>query len=401
MADLDTTTAAAVLEELYFEDGIINDMIMRDCPTLLMMKHETNGGGEGWHLPVKVVMPQGISRTYGGITSTPSDYKKFVGNFPEVVGKVTVSGSLLRKAKGNRVLMVNHIESEVDGALYTIKQELGVEVFGNGGGSKGQESGVWTSGNTIVLQEGEAYHFEPGEIIQSAATDGNSGSVRAGSATIVSVDPDNDTIVVDDITGITGFAQDDYIFRSGYFGSTSSAMSGIQGWIPLTPGTFRGVDQTLNPNRLAGTRHSGSANIVDSLVKLDSKIRGNRVNAKVDYGVLNPEDFGDLRVELEDRKRLVEGRMTGKGDFEHLGVDTIKVGNAQIYEDIACPVGHGFLFSSDKWNYRTVGEMVQVIQDDGLKFVRVGTDDVFEARLWSAGDVLCHNPGANGRVTLP
>lgn len=399
MSSQSTTTAAAVLEELYFKDGIAIDMIMRDMPTLMMLNHTTDGGGEGWHLPVRHVNPQNFAPTYSdaNTNATASTYVKFVGTFPQTVGSVTVDGNLLRVTKGNRTLLVNHLEAEMDGALHEIKKRLGVQLFGNGGGFIGKDVG-WVSGNTLTLRAGEAYNFEVGQVIQSSTDDGTSGSIDGGSTTVTAVDPDNDQITVANIASLTSWAAGDYIFPYGYFGL---GMSGIQGWIPSTPGTFRTVDTTVNPNRLAGSRHSGSSTIHDSLIKLKSKIRGSRTNATTDVAVLNPNDYGDLLVELEDRKRLVDAAANGAGKFAYLSVSGVKVGNTMVFEDIACPDGTGFMLSTNVWNYRTVGEMLQVIDEDGQKFLRVYNSDAFECRLWTAGDFLCANPGANGRVTLP
>lgn len=403
MTSLGTADVADVLETLYLKDNVIPDMIARDIPTLMMLNHSTEGGGDIRKVHVRYTKPQARATTYALAlqNAKPSKREAFEIDYFPNIQSVTIDGEVIRRAKGNKTIMIDHIEAEMSGAIDEMRNDISIALFGNGGGARGQEDGSWVSGNVISLtRPTDAYNFELGQVLKVSAADGLSGAERAGSTFVTATDPEAGTITVDDITDITGFAQDDYIFVEGDFGAKAV---GLAGWIPQTTPTatpFLGVNRSVSPERLGGCRQAALTTITETLTKLMARIRGTRTNANVDAIIMHPDTAADLYIEMEDRKRSME--VKGKGAFATISFEAVVfAGNVPIIEDMSCPEGIAYALSTDTWTYETVGEMVQVVNEDGSTVLRSATADAFEARMWNCGNFYCVNPGANGVAVLP
>ncbi len=87
--------------------------------------------------------------------------------------------------------------TEIDGAIHSCARSLAVALYRSGSGSIGvisAASNVATA--TITVSDLESItNFEKSMVLQSSATDGT-GSVRAGTVTILALDRDLGTITV-------------------------------------------------------------------------------------------------------------------------------------------------------------------------------------------------------------
>lgn len=396
-----------VLEELYFSDKRIPDAIMRDNPTLAIIPKSEEGGGLYRHIPIKHVRPQGRSAVFATAqTNTVGSKRKgfdvtWVNNY----ATAEIDGNVIDDSGGNKVMLVDHVETEMDGAIENMKDDIAFGLFRNGGGARGQIATGGISATVVTLSNPEdAAHFEVGMVIVADTTDGTSGTVHTGSVTLVAVDRDGGTLTADQnwTTGISAAAAADYLFCSGDFGVK---VSGFDAWNPLTVSAtaFFGVDRTADKVRLGGVRYDGSGQPIDeALIEGSARIWRNKKGKKIDLGVLNPTDFAALTLTRESNKRFEE--VQGSGEASHLGFKAFMLdtpqGDVPIISDPNCPVGVARMLNKASWLYETVGKMVRVIDDDGTKLLRKASSDSFELRLKSRGNLLCLEPGANGRIAL-
>jgi hypothetical protein len=224
---------------------------------------------------------------------------EFVLTMAEDYGLGKVTGEAVDLSDDNVNALADAIDSEMESTTEALKRSLCVGIYGNGGGSLGRRSSLST--NTITLTNpGDCVNFEVGMVLKASSADGTSGAVRAGSATVTNVNPSGGTVTVDSAAGITGFADNDYLFVEGDFGLK---IKGLGAWIPTSAPSstaFFGVDRTVHIQRLAGHRYDGSGAPVRETIR-KALVECARFSGFPDSVFLNPTEHFKLCEELEGK----------------------------------------------------------------------------------------------------
>jgi hypothetical protein len=414
MPNLNLAAISAVLEELYLKDNRIPDQIFRDNPLLGILPKSTDGGGKYRHVHLRHVRPQGRSASFASAQANRVGSARVAFQVPwkSNYQVASVDGDVLDDAQGNKTILIDHIKAEMDGALDNMRDDVAMAIFRNNGGARGRIGSLADTNSTITLTNPEdVAHFEVGMRIQFSANDGSATAhaLRTGSAAddavpIVGVDRDGGRLfVTGNTTTVAGGEANDYIFALGDF---KEKWTGLDSWVPATAPSstaFHGVDRSVDPVRLAGVRYTGTGMPIEqALMAGAARVRRWKKGASINLGVLDPIRWNALEISLENRKKIED--VPGTGPAAHLGYKAIMLatstGEIPIIADPNCQPNTAWLLKKESWMIETTGDMVRLLDDDGLPFLRQGDADGYELRIKSRGNVWCDEPGANCRIAL-
>lgn len=190
--------------------------------------------GEPVKCPLIGSAGSGVGSTYVAAAEAASGMRgaQFLVTAADFVGVVPLSfrADLISRGDKGGYFDLKKKESELQFAR--IGQDIAIQLGGNGGGALGK--GASLSTNTVTLADpGSASNFVEGMIVQSANTDGTTGSLRVGQMTVTAVDPGLNTVTFDSVAGITSFAATDWLFRKSMFGNVNPVFKGLGAMFPL------------------------------------------------------------------------------------------------------------------------------------------------------------------------
>ncbi len=418
----DITQASNILKVRYSPKKVKTNCY-DDQPFFAMVPKNTRGGGANFSFAVNVGVSQTRNTSFTGAQAsaanagTASVYKNFSFNWFEDYATANFSGRAIDATKGDSDAFINVLTTEMDNALLSLSRSIGVALYRNGGGARGQVSAGSNTGTpTITLANvGDITNFEVGMCIRTSTADGTSGALKAGVAFIAGVDTSAATITVattlaNALAGTTAnwtaaiatAAASDYIFQDGDFGAMTPGLGGI---IPATAPTstlFGGVDRTANPTRLAGLRYNGNGGSYEETL-IDALAYGSRDKVKFDAGFMNPLDIAVLAKALSGK--VLYERLGSSKDEPSIGFSGVRLvgpkGPVEIYPDVNCPKGQVFLLTMNTWELLSMGDAPKVIEGaDGLRIRALYNADSYESRIVTRQLLWCSDPCKNMNVTL-
>jgi hypothetical protein len=398
------TRYASKYESLMFSDRPFLGMIPKDTSTL----------SESLVVPLVYTAPQGVTGGGAGLAQTNSTNlgtKKFTLNPGEYNASVSMSDRVIAMSRSNLAAFIDNKTAEIDGLYEQAADALSIYMYGNGGGSIGRRLSV--SGEVITLTEPtQAVNYEPGMKLRASANDGSltSDTLRAGAAgTVASVDRTNGNVTLQagGVAGITGFANNDFLFRDGDFkgNTTTSIINGVQSfiWVDDSPPTLAGMVRTEDTQRLAGCRVPAAViatlGVEDRIKTLGSYMTGRYKGKGAKTWFMHPEDWQALEAALSNR-----GYRSFRDSETKFGYQTIEFVAGGImgraYADRWCPRGIAFALRLENWKLYSMEELIHPVERDGLTILRAATTNDYEYRLVSYPAQCCNAPGWSGRVAV-
>lgn len=406
MADLNIAALTAVLKQKY-SDEKVKTLCYPMNPLWAMMPKKTDFGGINKVIALRSETPQGRSATFSSaqLFATPSVYNRFVITRKSDYAVATITGEAIEASKGRENALVEGLDQEVEGAIFTCMRSIAVSLWHNGGGSRGQISATSAVGTvTITLAvPADITNFAVNQTLQSSATDGTSGAVRPGFVTVTGVNRDTGTITVAGNwnAGIPTIAVGDFLFQHGDFGNM---FVGVPGFVPVTAPTatpFFGLDRTSDVTRLGGVRLTGTsgAPIEEILVELAARIAAE--GGRPDVAFLNPRDYSNL-IKALGSKVIYE--TADSFDMPQIGFKAAVVmgptGPIKVIHDINAPRGFCWMLQMDTWSFNSLGKAPRMLDFDGQTILRKASDDAYEVRVGLYGQTGCSAPGWNGVAPL-
>ena len=403
--NFDITAATPILKNRYTTEKI--QTLAFKSALLGIMPKDTSQGGMQYVGAIRSAIGSTASHTdtVAYAAGSSSIYNQWLCPWAYGFASANVSGSAIDQSKGDPNALVDAMVSEFDGAFIDLGQQLGADLFANGGGAFGQiSSGSNVATHTITLADtSKIFNFVQGQIVQSSVDDGTGGGgVRAGTVTLTAVDIIAGTLTnsVNWNAGITGCTASDYLFQDGNY---NGAYAGLAGWVPDgshrsgLATSFNGVVRSADPIRLAGVYYSGSgAQKVESMMKATALVQ--RMNGRPDYLVVNPMDYADIEMDLGARVayQTVEAFENAQVSFDAIRLAT-PYGMVTILMDIFCPLGSAWLLELDTWLMPSVGEVPRVAGEgvDGLQWLRSATSENYQMRAKWIASTYCSAPGKN------
>ena len=298
----------AMLVSRYIKPESAQHALMERIPFVGIIPKEFNITGDLLALPLITIQNRKRSRVYAtaSASSQNTTVQKFSVSPVNDYGFARWQDNQMRESrnKGEHA-MLEVMETEMDGMLSTLSGSLGRGVFGNVGGSVARFSAISSDVATLYNRE-DAIHFEPGDQICVASTDGTSGSLRdsGAAATVESVAPLAGTVTATAAwgTAISGAVADDYAFFEGDFGAS---VSGLGGWIPLAAptDTFHGIARTAAQIRTGGWRYSGGGLLPEDMIKRACAYGRQVTNglSMPSYAVMNDVTLADFESSMQNK----------------------------------------------------------------------------------------------------
>jgi hypothetical protein len=174
-------------------------------------------------------------------------------------------------------------------------------------------------------------------------------------------------------------------------------MAGISGWVPQSaPGAtaWYGVDRTTD-DRLSGLRFDGTGQpLEDAIIEASGLCQ--QYDAKTDLAIVDPLKWAEVSKSLgSDRGNRVVTKYSSDG---YVGYSAIMVatqmGMIPLISDPGCQKDTCYMLDTSTWVLATVGEVVQIIDDDGL-LIRRGSADDWQFEILFSGNLCCRAPGRN------
>lgn len=408
MAILDLNALGAVLKQKYSQKKFYEVGYSKN-PTWDLIKKRTDFGGENKVVALRYGTVQGTSPVFADAQSTasPSSFARVTITRVRDYVVAYIDGEALSAAKSSDDTL-SLASKEIDSAMMRATRNNGISMFRPAGGSIGNAtfSGVTA---TLVTSAGVAMpslstNIEKGMSLDISASDGTSGSIKAGGPFVVqSVNRAAGTFTVDHAWSDAGAAANDYLFVKGAFGRR---MASIPGWVPTTAPSsgesWFGLDRSVD-QRLYGWSISGNGGpIEETLIEVLSVL--NREGAETDLIVLNPLDWSNLVKAIGSRMNVPYGVVKGGSNVD-VGYQSVKIvgpqGMVDVIADLNIVKGKYAALQLDTWSFESSGPAPRILEEDGISpILRSPNADAYEVRIGWYGNLVCEAPGLNAYGSL-
>lgn len=388
--------------------------------------------GEKKVLALQTTNPQGFGsdfdRAYAHKDSAEV-YKRFELFRVQHYGFAQVSGEVMRTAVDPGSL-VNVWRNRTESVVRGMQNSAGRLLYGAGTGLIGTVSAAGTAATTITLaNSADIANFEEGMYItlysansfaaqyidlsngtlNTSFTSGNmvrkvtavTRDLASGAATLT-IDAaatwPSGAIIVRDGDGIAP----DGLATS--YDTNARSMAGIKQWISGSligsqpyGNTLFGLNRSSDKVRIGGTVvNAAGMNMVEALQTLESNILFQGMGYPTAIAA-NTLDIANLKKSaLSDVIRIPATDPKQNLNFQSV-VFVGQNGPIPFVEDPFCPRGEAYMLNLPTWSLSTApGGMFQLVDWDGVNFLRLTDSDNYQARFASYYQLGCDNPGSNG-----
>jgi hypothetical protein len=369
--------------------------------------------GNNMVLALRYGTTQGRSRSFGNAQAnkTPTQLARFTITRCRDYSLYSIDGETIDACGSNKGAIVDAVTTEVDGAMDAIKLSTARSIYRNFGGAIGVIGTLTTNAafgpganNVITLSDvNTVIFYEVGQIINLSATDGTSGSVIPGAAILTAVDRVNGLIACSAgfPTFIPAAAAGQFVFTDGDFGLSCS---GLDSWIPSTaPGiadSFFGLNRSVDPVRLAGTRTVNTSGLAPEEALQTGLQQVFRQGGRPKLVIENDADFKLLVLSVGSRV-IYE---TLESDAE-IGFEGVKVvgpyGPVTVIPDPNCQQGVAWMIDMRAWKFRSLKEFPRFLDLDKLgRMIRETTADAYEGRIGGYYQLMTDAPAWSARCFL-
>ena len=341
MAATSTSTADFIYKNQY---GKLVESEMRRHPTLDAMKKEGGLGGRTYNYDVSYGDGQGGA--WGSNFSTaqtnvsPIKGVQFAMS-PKNGWRVTqIDGVSLQLSMPDDGAFENLVVKEMKGSLNGLMNDLGLFLFGDGGGARGKRASASTNVITLTVKTQARNFFVGMTVVAGTSTT----SLRTGSTTVTAVDTDAGTVTLASAAAITSFADNDFLFRQGETGNILP--EGLASIIPLTApalgsDSFRTVDRGAYPSILAGSRLAADGSTPEELMlRLATKIFD--AGGDADTAIMSPLNAQALCNRGSSRIIVPNGEATFTYGFTGAYLQS-PAGRLKLVSEPDCPADRGYV----------------------------------------------------------
>ena len=336
-----TTTqdiADAVLKTLYEGEGAHEQM--RDFnPTLKLFEPTTDNieGGRTINFPLQKQFQQGLgARSETQDLPTPGKSNYISANFPlkKLTFSVQITTSAWKKTKAKgAAAFVDLLSEQGEDVMGGHYRDMNMQLHGDGTGLRTTLNGAIAAGVNVLITVVDTRWLMEGMLIDFYPAGGANPIQQA--ATVLSVDPTNLQILVDEVDA--PLASGVEVYRNGNKGNE---IMGLKGFVNNLSGvgSLQGIDVTAQPvwrsNLLTngGVARDISRNLVDQATRAGMGVDQRKPDIMV-CGLVQARKYAQLMtIKDEYQKQDKGGRITLDAGYEYL-----KVFNNPLIEDPDCP----------------------------------------------------------------
>lgn len=406
MAAADSNSYSAYLKDMWPKKAIQN-LVLEDNVLWGLLDKYTDWKGGNYHLPLGYGDTAGVGADFNiaQANKQPTSEAQFQLTAATYYSLFSIQRKLIRQAKDDGAV-VESLGRQSTSAMNQWKRGNGIFIFGNGGGALGQITAI--SGNTVTLStSAQTARFERNLSVETAPTDGTSGTVNQGSNRVTAIDIGNRllTFTAAVATALPFAAVNDYIFIAGTFGAV---VKGLDAWLPstVTNTPYFGLDRTVYPTRLGGIKVTGTGQSPRQTAKR-AALEVWKAGGKADLYVLGAEDFMSLSNDLEaagslSRTTAPSGKLDGI--TFGIGYDAVEMqgprGKITVVCDYNATDGVGWMLTKKTWRLVGIGDFPYFDDMGGGRIMKEGNADAYEGRIVGDFQLGCDAPGYNCRVTF-
>jgi hypothetical protein len=311
-------------------------------------------------------------------------------------GVITLNGEAMA-ACSDRGAFLDLVTQETDGVLEEMGDALAFDLYREGYGQRGRRASL--SGEVVTLTNADdARNFKVGMTVVADDTAAGS-SLRTGSTTVTAVNEDAGTVTLASAAAITTFSDNDYLFR---IGDPGTCMEGLASLFPLTAPaaleSFRGIDRSVDPRRLAGVRVDDTATAIEENIGLVG-VKIAQVGKKADVAFVNPIKFWEVVRRLNAKVEYDGGGGQADYGFEHVKIHS-PAGTIKMYSDPDCPTNRGYVGKMSTLYLKHLKGLPHIVQDDGRPNLRSTSADDIEARVRCWVNAIATEPGCWGVFSI-
>lgn len=402
---MSTTATSANLAALYkilYPQGHVPDETYQDFPFLSLMARDENFYGSSMFLPLKYGNGNKRSSTFTSAqgNSGPSSNVGFTLTRARDYAVAYIDNESMEASEKDEGAFVDIFKHEVDAAMKSSVISEAQSLAGDGTGIIGQISaGSNVASPTITLADiTQITNFEVGNVLAATATVG--GSAKSGTVTITALNRKTGTITLGGnwSAGIATIAAGDYLAIDG---DLNLKPKGFSAWIPeADPDStaFFGVNRTPDLLRLAGVRDDYSAKPIEEALVLIGKDM-NLNGAMCDYNFISFDKHAELENALGSKVQYVDVQSPIGIGFRGIKISTGKR-PMTVLADLTLKNDRSWAVQSNTWKLRSLKKSIRMLEQDGLKSLRVSNADAQEVRIGGYKQFSCEAPGYNGNFKI-
>lgn len=391
----DLTTVAFIYKKKY-SDRQVQTITERDHPRWARLAKKGGFTGTSFAYVVRTGNPQGISGTFTDAQdgAETSKGEQLLATRKPKFAVIKLDGEAIAASEGNDGAFYDLVTMETDGKLQEMGDTFAFDAYRSGNGMRGRRASI--SGNIITLSVADdARNFKRGMTL-IASTSITGSAPRSGTAKVTGVSEKQGKVTVDNAAGITSFSDNDYLFRKG---DPGTCMEGLAVTTPLTEPTagdsFRGIDRSVDPARLAGSRVDDISTTIEENMGLGAVLcaQVGKQHTPTE-GYLNPIKFFEVARRLGAKVMYDSNQRTAKYGFQYIEIATA-TGVMQVYSDPDCPTTLGYGERSEFDYILHLKGLPHIVKSDGLASLRMAAANGIEGRAASWCNYIQEDPAAH------
>jgi hypothetical protein len=375
---------------------------------------DPNAGGEHAKIPLEISSNQAVSASFASAlalaASAGSTLAAFKFDTKDLYGIAQVPRKTIKRSKGNLAAFMEAMQHELDSVMRTLLKKCNVQLYRDGTGFIGQGDGASAvTGKTFKLKYPWMAHcFSLGMTVGAALN--AASAIRTGTAKVTGIDFTTGILTTtaddwdDQIALITNA---DYLFPVGDYTAANDklALFGLGAWCPAAAPTsgdsFGGLDRSVAPQLLAGTRYTPSGEpLSETLTNAQSAGSSNGANPKI--CMMNPINHRKLLAELGSKRVYSKVPVMGEEPIADLGFSSIVVDGAlgpiDVLPDPHCPGDASFMFDPDLLSLKSYDPFPGVFDDEGEGKQMVYNADASQCRFGGYAELLSNQPDSIVRI---
>lgn len=403
-----------MIKEHYAPGPVVNMAFQKNKAMGLLAKRNRKpsgqGGGKYWVQPIQHSLPGGGSIDFAtalAASNNQSGYAAFQVTRKHHYRLGKVDNETIEATAEGDVDAFEPAFDEFDKSIEAEGNYLNFRLFRDRGASIGRMSNSSFATTVMTLDDpAGTWAVRQGDVVNLASTDGTSGSLKAGSLTVASVQRRAGTITftANISTGVVSAAANDYVFMAGDFAgnTTLGAASGFADWVPdADPGStpFYSVDRSVEPEMLGGLRVDGTGGQTVAELLVDMVVQADNLGGNPDVAFANPRALGTLTKQLDGKWVIMKGMGYGgkEADIGYRGWQVMLEGHeVTIFSDRCCQAKRLWMLQLDTWTMFSAGPAPSFLQKRAGSIIKVSENaDAYEARVGEYYGFGCKAPGHN------
>lgn len=412
MAGAATLEASTAILKVRYPNGRLPKALYERFKFMGWVPKREDFTGESRVIAIQNENPQGVSADFQTALGSMAqgNYRKFTATRVEEFGIVRIKGQALKAAEGDEGALVDLWKNECDGISMELTKALETYSFGNGSGTLGQIASGQATVTVTLSVPTDISKFSLGMRLQAVSDATLSPTLRNSGATVTvtAIDRSAGTLT----SGSAWSAQipaisTDFLVRAGDYASSATArvMYGTKAWVPggTAPGTLFGLNRNEDPVRFAGQAYNATTVPMEEAAIEASALVNQQGAPQPTTAFVNPRDLANFKKAIGSKvtydRTVTSGRNGDSGDKATVSFKSIEIeGDESRIQLVPNPFVGRYemhLLYDESWKLDSLGPAPQLLDFDDNNFLRVASDDAYEARFGFYGQLECNLPYAN------